>query len=574
VFAVSDQVAESMKGSMGWKAVTLQHGIDVRGVASAAADRDEVRAELGIGADEIVIGTAANFRPQKDYPNLLAAARLLVDRGLPVRFVAVGQGPQEAEVRRRRAELDLEEHVILTGFRADAVRVLGACDVFTLASQWEGLPVALMEALALGLPVVATAVGGVAEEMHDGNDALLVPPRNATALADALERVVCDAELRQQLGRAARQRAEEFDVGRAVQVLEEAYARGRTTDGDADHGDEPGPEQSPSAALPRPPKSAGLDIRAATPDDRPAILDVLSRTLGAAGDDPRYQALFAWKHEENPFGPSPMWVATDTGRVVAFRTFMRWEFLRGARVLRVVRAVDTATDPDYQGRGLFTALTLAALDELRADGIDFVFNTPNEQSLPGYLKMGWREVGPLPAALRVQGPSGAAKVVRSRVPAERWSQELAVGEAFAEWLERTGDPLARATSPTDVRELHTRLSEQFLAWRFCTPLLAYRAVHDADEATTAVVRARRRGAALELALVGGWGRPRALDRLAACTARQAGCHYVMRLGSADPLTGYLPVPGGGPMLTWRAVNEAALPPRSNWRLTLGDIELF
>ena len=80
---------------------------------------------------------------------------------------------------------------------------MGACDVFTLASQWEGLPVALMEALTLGLPVVATNVGGVGEEMHDGVDALLVPPRDPVALADAIECVVIDPLLHERLSAAA-----------------------------------------------------------------------------------------------------------------------------------------------------------------------------------------------------------------------------------------------------------------------------------------------------------------------------------------------------------------------------------
>ena len=104
-FAVTDEVRESMTGPVAKRAETLQHGIDVESTAKAAADRDAVRDELGIGLDEIVVGTVANFRPQKDYPNLLRAARLLADREVPVRVVAVGQGPQEAETRalRRRA---------------------------------------------------------------------------------------------------------------------------------------------------------------------------------------------------------------------------------------------------------------------------------------------------------------------------------------------------------------------------------------------------------------------------------------------------------------------------------------
>ena len=161
----------------------------------------------------------------------------------------------------------------------------------------------------------------------------------------------------------------------------------------------------PAPAKRRASAAPSLDIRPAEPEDRDAIITLLQRSLGSDGD-PRYPELFAWKHDTNRFGPSPMWVATDGGRVVAFRALMRWEFVRGGKVLRAVRAVDTATDPDYQGRGLFRALTMHGLESVRAEGVDFVFNTPNDQSRPGYLKMGWREVGRLPAAVRFTGPTG------------------------------------------------------------------------------------------------------------------------------------------------------------------------
>ncbi len=314
---------------------------------------------------------------------------------------------------------------------------------------------AIMEALALGLPIVATEVGGMAEELTDGVDALLVPPRDSEALADAIERVATDEGFRTLLAAASTARAREFDVARTVETIEQTYDRVSRSRPESQH---PSDTESPAAGR-RPPENqhpsdtespaagpggaerhrvaggpangpeatgdsrtaggraaggraaggraaggraaggraagGGLDIRPATASDRDAILDVLRRSLGG-DDDPRYPALFAWKHDENSFGPSPMWVATDGDRFAGFRTFLRWEFERGGQTLRAVRAVDTATDPDYQGRGLFTALTRHALDAVREQGVDFVFNTPNDQSRPGYLRMGWREVGRLP----------------------------------------------------------------------------------------------------------------------------------------------------------------------------------
>src|SRR4029079_7132078 len=137
------------------------------------------------------------------YPNLLAAARLLIDRGVRFRIVAVGQGPLEADITRLRDELGLRDHVELLGFRPDAVDVMAACDAFTLASAWEGLPVAVMEALALGLPIVATAVGGVPERL-DSTCAVLVPPGDPVALADGLAAVIGHPDRRVLLASGAR----------------------------------------------------------------------------------------------------------------------------------------------------------------------------------------------------------------------------------------------------------------------------------------------------------------------------------------------------------------------------------
>src|SRR5205823_70862 len=129
----------------------------------------------------------------------------------------------------------------------------------------------------------------------------------------------------------------------------------------------------------------------------------------------------------NPFGASPAWVALDGDRVIGFRTFMRWEFGHAGRVYRAVRAVDTATHPEYQGRGIFSQLTRAGLDAMHNDGVDYVFNTPNEQSRPGYLKMGWHLVGRLPVSVRVRSPFSGLRVLRARVPADKWSSVCNAG---------------------------------------------------------------------------------------------------------------------------------------------------
>ncbi len=219
--SVSELAAATLPARIRARTEVLVHGIDLDAVR-AQADRAGARRELGLPADAIVFGTVANLRAQKDYPNLLAAARRLLSAGVPVRILAVGQGPLEAEIRAEHARLGLEPILEIMGERADAVRVMSACDGFVLASNNEGLPVALMEALALGLPVVATAVGGVPEAI-DARNGVLVPPRDPSALADAIETLVNSPERRGKLGAGARTCSARFDIRRTVERLEAVY---------------------------------------------------------------------------------------------------------------------------------------------------------------------------------------------------------------------------------------------------------------------------------------------------------------------------------------------------------------
>jgi glycosyltransferase involved in cell wall biosynthesis len=174
---------------------------------------------------EVLVGTTANYTALKAYPDLLEAAHRLVEKGLPVRFVAMGQGPLEQEIRRVHASLGLGDRFLLLGYQQDVPRVLSACDVFVLASLNEGLPLALMEALAMGLPIVATSVGGIPEGVSDGVEALLVPPSRPELLAGALETLVRDPQMRRRMAEASLARGEYFHISRAVGELEAVYGR-------------------------------------------------------------------------------------------------------------------------------------------------------------------------------------------------------------------------------------------------------------------------------------------------------------------------------------------------------------
>lgn len=221
--AVSRIVNDTLTPRRRERTEVLVHGIQLDEARSQMGKRASIRSELGVAPDEFVVGTIANFRAQKDYPNLLEAARLLKQDDAAIRIVAVGQGPLEQEMRALHNSMALGDRVLLLGQRNDAVAVLGACDAFVMASKNEGLPVAIMEALALGLPICATSVGGIPEAVTDGVEGLLVSPSDPESLASALTRLATEPALREQLAAGARESGERYDIRTAVTRIEEIY---------------------------------------------------------------------------------------------------------------------------------------------------------------------------------------------------------------------------------------------------------------------------------------------------------------------------------------------------------------
>jgi glycosyltransferase involved in cell wall biosynthesis len=221
--SVSEAVKCSMPARLRSRAEVVAYGVDLERMRTAGRDRAAVRAELGIDPAALVVGTVANLRPVKAYPDLLAAAALVVAALPDVRFLAVGQGAQEAEIRALRDRLGLGDAFQLLGYRPDAIRIMAACDVFCLASLHEGRPVALMEALALGLPAVATDVGGIREVVEPDREGILVPPERPEALAAALVAILTDPERRAAMAGAAKARAASFSIEATVRRTEAIY---------------------------------------------------------------------------------------------------------------------------------------------------------------------------------------------------------------------------------------------------------------------------------------------------------------------------------------------------------------
>lgn len=222
-------VSEETRASIWWprtrrRTPVVVHGVNLAALRAAGAERDAVRRELGLSDGDVAALTVANYRRQKAWPDLLAAARAVADRGLPVRFLAVGQGPLEAEVTALHRRLDLEGHVQLLGRRDDVPRLLAAADLFVLASAYEGYPLAVMEALAAGVPVVGTTVGGVVDAVGPGAG-ILVPPGRPDLLADAVSRLAADPVERARLAAGAAAAGDAYDIGVAVTAAEAVYRR-------------------------------------------------------------------------------------------------------------------------------------------------------------------------------------------------------------------------------------------------------------------------------------------------------------------------------------------------------------
>lgn len=184
---------------------------------------ESLRALAGIPADAPVVGTVAALTAEKRHEDLLAAAAA-VARALPrVHFVWFGDGPLRARLERLRSDLGLDARVHLLGFRADARSLMAQCTVIALASDLEGIGTSLMDAQVLGVPVVATAVGGIPEVVENGVTGILVPPRAPAALAAALLEVLVRPERSKEMAERARESAARFHLDRTVDRTLEEY---------------------------------------------------------------------------------------------------------------------------------------------------------------------------------------------------------------------------------------------------------------------------------------------------------------------------------------------------------------
>lgn len=224
----STVVAETLvrqRGIPAERVHVIPNGISLTGYENNLDAREGLRRELAVGADEFLWLAVGRLEKPKDYPTLLRAFRLLLVRGEHARLIVAGETPLLPTLSRLAATLRVASHVRFLGFRRDVPALLSVADGLVLSSAREGLPNAVMEALAAAKPVVATRVGGVPELVLDGVSGFLVPPRNPEELADAMTRLMrLPRATLERMGEAGRSHVvENYSSERMVESWERLY---------------------------------------------------------------------------------------------------------------------------------------------------------------------------------------------------------------------------------------------------------------------------------------------------------------------------------------------------------------
>lgn len=204
------------------KVITIRNGVDLAGWSPSKIDRQKKRMELRLGATDVLVGAIGRLDKQKGFSTLIEAMARL--KGSALRCAILGGGPEHDHLALLIRKHHLESSVWLLGEKDEIPSWLSAFDLYCLPSLWEGLPNSLLEAMALGLPVVASKVDGVPEAVTDGKDGLLVPAASPAALAKALKTLAEDPAKRAALGAAAKAAVEErFTLRRMIGEYEAAY---------------------------------------------------------------------------------------------------------------------------------------------------------------------------------------------------------------------------------------------------------------------------------------------------------------------------------------------------------------
>lgn len=209
IFAVSRYVRNDklLQGVSPRKLRIVENGIDLKNPALDKKEKNTLLESFGINPENRVIGTISRLSPQKDIKTLLNGFRLLKDNGYKdLHCLIAGDGPLREELENHARDLGVDDSVIFTGYVDNASRLISCMDVFCLTSLWEGLPIVILEAMALGTPIVATCVPGTVEAL--GNTGLIIPMSNADELSAAVDKMLSDEVLANTMKSKAKMRVE------------------------------------------------------------------------------------------------------------------------------------------------------------------------------------------------------------------------------------------------------------------------------------------------------------------------------------------------------------------------------
>lgn len=314
-------------------------------------------------------------------------------------------------------------------------------------------------------------------------------------------------------------------------------------------------------------------VREANPKDIPEIINVLKASLGEA-DLPITEIIWNFKHFRNPFGSSLVLVAEEDGEITGVRAFMRWKWQKGEKIYNTFRAVDTATHPLFQGKGIFKRLTLEAVEIGAKTGNSFVFNTPNDNSRSGYLKMEWREAGNIKVALEPVFNMSGLFIKEDPVYSSNFNSSIKDIESLClNWNKRM----------RVQKKIFTPKSLKYLKWRYeDNPLQSYEIAVASNFYIAGYVKKRKNIRELRIAeLI--CNEDLMTQREVRGIIKKWSRRFKVQVVSYAPTilkTGFPVIIGNfGPILTVRKLQLAdndfeQVRNVSNWDYHLGDLELF
>lgn len=223
IICISERIEQVLTedGIPAEKLVVIHSGIDLKKFNKTMPVN--LYKKYNIPQNNIIVGTIAALVGHKDYPTFLYAAKQVIESNPNITFIALGSGKDERKIKNLAEELNLRERFIFAGFQENAGSFLKGFDIFVLSSKLEGLGTSILDAMALGIPVIATEAGGIPEIIKNGKNGLLVPPQNPRDLAEAIVVLANDKNRREQLGNAGKETVKRFDICETIQRTIKLY---------------------------------------------------------------------------------------------------------------------------------------------------------------------------------------------------------------------------------------------------------------------------------------------------------------------------------------------------------------